>query len=72
MFNRTGLFLGALAFAAAFFASSETLAEEEVTATPAAKGEPGAEATVADGDSAEEATPTTATATRFVGRVARS
>jgi len=59
MFNRTGLFLGALAFAAAFLASSETLAEEEVTATPAAKGEPGAEATVADGDSAEEATPTT-------------
>jgi len=36
MFNRTGLFLGALAFAAAFLASSETLAEEEVTATPVA------------------------------------
>ena len=59
MFNRTGSFLGVLAFAAAFFASSETLAEEEVTETPAATGELGVEATVEDGDSAEEATPTT-------------
>ncbi len=57
MFNRTGSFLGALAFSAVLVASSETFAEEEVAETPAATAE--SEATVADGDSAEESTPRT-------------
>lgn len=59
MFDRTGSFLGVLAFSAVLFASSETFAEGEATENSADMSLPGSEDAAEDDDSAEEATPTT-------------